>query len=143
MQGLEGALGAILRPCRAAWRIAPFPGALFLAVMGAYGLGRLVLIHARPDSARNDHRRTRDFRADVARFDRRSRSSVARVTELFGDLNRIDEGKGAAAHLLIDQEGDGQLPGAVHVHRLGRVIEFACDGTVRYRRRRPQRADRS
>jgi phosphatidylglycerol---prolipoprotein diacylglyceryl transferase len=44
MQGLEAALGAILLGgAAAAWRVAPFPGAMFLAVMGAYGLGRLVL----------------------------------------------------------------------------------------------------
>lgn len=44
MQCLEAALGALLLAgAAAAWRVAPFPGALFLAVMGAYGLGRLVL----------------------------------------------------------------------------------------------------
>jgi phosphatidylglycerol:prolipoprotein diacylglycerol transferase len=33
----------LLGGAAAAWRFAPFPGAIFLAVMGAYALGRLVL----------------------------------------------------------------------------------------------------
>lgn len=43
-QCLEAALALILLAgAAAAWRFAPFPGAVFLAVMGAYALGRLVL----------------------------------------------------------------------------------------------------
>ena len=44
MQCLEAALAVILLAgAAAAWRVAPFPGAVFLGVMGAYGLGRLML----------------------------------------------------------------------------------------------------
>jgi phosphatidylglycerol:prolipoprotein diacylglycerol transferase len=43
-QCLEGPWALmLLGGAAAAWRIAPFPGAVFLAVMGAYALGRLVL----------------------------------------------------------------------------------------------------
>ena len=44
MQCLEAAWASILLAgAVAAWRFAPFPGAVFLAVMGGYALGRLVL----------------------------------------------------------------------------------------------------
>jgi phosphatidylglycerol:prolipoprotein diacylglycerol transferase len=44
MQCLEAALAAILLAGAAAgWKVAPFSGAIFLAVMGAYALGRLAL----------------------------------------------------------------------------------------------------
>ncbi len=44
MPCLEAALAVILLAgAAAAWRFAPFPGAVFLAVMGAYALGRLLL----------------------------------------------------------------------------------------------------
>ena len=43
-QCLEGGWALILLTgAAAAWRFAPFPGAVFLGVMGAYALGRLVL----------------------------------------------------------------------------------------------------
>jgi phosphatidylglycerol:prolipoprotein diacylglycerol transferase len=51
-QCLEAALGlSLLAGAAAAWSAAPFPGALFLSVMGAYGLGRLVLESTREQTA--------------------------------------------------------------------------------------------
>jgi phosphatidylglycerol---prolipoprotein diacylglyceryl transferase len=51
MQCLEAALAVILLAVAAtAWKLAPFPGAVFLGVMGGYALGRLCLESMREPS---------------------------------------------------------------------------------------------